>query len=140
MTEAAGDFIYCLNDLYRHYFGAGLSYAQMLQSEEVPPRFKALIRAYLLGEVGAETTLESHLYYLREGQVSCELYTGLQARVRITRPQTRRNLFGREETLFKEEIVSVGDLIQIPAADKQRQGIQIREVQIPKRKLREFTL
>ena len=59
------DFKYIIEDLYRLYFGAKCTYREIMESDETYTRFKALCRHYLMTEVDQDTTLESHLYYLK---------------------------------------------------------------------------
>lgn len=141
MTESGpADYQYYLSDLYRYYFGVRYSYAMLLKQEDVPARFKAVIRQYLLSCVAAETTLESHLYYLRSGDPAYEVYQELDARIRLTAPVRHRDLFGREEILWKERIVKAEELAAVTPEEKQRQGYRLCELQIPRRRLREFSL
>ncbi len=131
---------YFLSDLYRYYFGVCSSYAGLLQDEEIPPRFKALIRQYILPRVSPETTLESHLYYLSPESPEYAVFTGLDARVRMTAPRLHRTLTGKQEILYKESIVTAAELASVPPAEKERLSFRLSELQIPRRKLREFTM
>ena len=134
------DFKYIMQDLYRLYFGAKCSYREILESDETYTRFKALCRHYLITEVDQDTTLESHLYYMEPEDKAAEVYTGLGTRVKLSLPTVKKGLMGREQRVFKEEIWKIEDLMALSAQQKQFRGIVISEVQIPKRKLREYTI
>ena len=55
------DFKYVLQDFGNIYIGARYSYEEMLKSEEIPYKWKAIIRHYLLKETSPETTMENHI-------------------------------------------------------------------------------
>ena len=138
MTD--NDFKYMLKDLYRLYFGVKSSYRELMENEDTYTRFKAVCRQYLMEEVDPETTLESHLYYLTPDQPAAEVYKGLGARVKLSVPSVQKGLFGKEQRIFKEEIWSVEELMALSAHQKQFRGIVLSELQISKRKLREFVM
>ena len=138
--EYSNEFKYIMQDLYRLYFGVRCSYREILESDETYTRFKAICRQYLITEVDPDTTLESHLYYLTAGDGAAEVYCQLGARVKLSLPVTRKGLFGKEERIFKEEIWKIEDLMALSAHKKQFRGIVLTELQIPKLKLREFSV
>ena len=138
MTD--NDFKYMLQDIYRLYFGVKSSYRELLENEDTYTRFKAVCRQYLIKEVDPETTLESHLYYLTPDQRAAEVYAGLGARVKLNVPSVQKGLFGKEQRIYKEEIWSIEELMALSAHQKQFRGIVLSELQISKRKLREFVI
>ena len=142
MTDhtSANEFKYIMQDLYRLYLGVRCSYREIMDSDETYTRFKAVCRQYLITEVDADTTLESHLYYLAPGDDAAEVYRQLGARVKLSRPVTKKGFLGREHKLFQEEIWRIEDLMELNAGQKQFRGIVLSELQIPKLKLREFSL
>ena len=142
MTDSGtgNEFKYIMQDLYKVYFGAKCTYRELMESDETYTRFKALCRHYLVTVVDPDTTLESHLYYMTPSDEAAEVYSGLKARVKLSVPTVKKGLLGREQRLFKEEIWEVEDLMALSAQQKQFRGIVISEVQISKRKLREFSL
>ena len=134
------DFKYIIQDLYRLYFGAKCTYSEIMESDETYTRFKALCRNYLITEVEKDTTLESHFYYMSPTDRAAEVYTSLGARVRVNVPTVKKGLLGREQRVYKEEIWKIEDLMALSAQQKSFRGIVISEIQIPKRKLREFVI
>jgi hypothetical protein len=138
MTD--NDFKYMLQDIYRLYFGVKSSYRELMENEDTYTRFKAVCRQYLMEEVDPETTLESHLYYLTPDQPAAEVYAGLGARIKLNVPVVQKGLFRKEQRIYKEEIWSVEELMALTAQQKQFRGIVLSELQISKRKLREFVI
>ena len=116
------DFKYMMQDLYRLYFGVKCT------------------RQYLIREVDEDTTIESHLYYMTPDSPEAEVYRQIGARIKLSIPAVKKDLFGREHKIFKEEIWKVDDLMALTAHQKQFRGIVLSELQIPKIKLREFAV
>ena len=138
MTD--NDFKYMLQHIYRLYLGVKSSYRELLENEDTYTRFKAVCRQYLVKDVDPGTTLESHLYYLTPDQPAAEVYAGLGARIKLNVPAVQKGLFGKEQRIYKEEIWSVEELMALTAQQKQLRGIVLSELQISKRKLREFVI
>ena len=78
------DFKYYMQDIERHYFGGRYNYLELLDNEMVPFKFKSIISKYLKEQVGLETTLESHIYYLEKDTFDYEIYKQLKCRVRVS--------------------------------------------------------
>ena len=55
---------YCMQDVGTLYVGTKYTFEELLDSEEVPFKFRLLAQRYLLPEADREDTLETHLYYL----------------------------------------------------------------------------
>ena len=66
------DFKYVLQDFGNIYIGARYSYEEMLKSEEIPYKWKAIIRHYLLKETSPETTMENHIFFMKEDDFAYE--------------------------------------------------------------------
>ena len=67
------DFKYVLQDFGNIYIGARYSYEEMLKSEEIPYKWKAIIRHYLLKETSPETTMENHIFFICD-RISLHIY------------------------------------------------------------------
>ena len=67
------DFKYVLQDFGNIYIGARYSYEEMLKSEEIPYKWKAIIRHYLLKETSPETTMENHIFFI-DDWISLHIY------------------------------------------------------------------
>lgn len=130
------DYKYVLQDLSRAYFGARYSYEELLASEDVSFKIRMIIRNYFLKEVTPDTTLESHLYYLKREDLSFEVLEQLGARVRVTRPVQDK----RGARVFREQILNIGDLADRDLTAKGREGLIIMELQLSKLRLMQFSL
>ena len=78
------DFKYVLQDFGNIYIGARYSYEEMLKSEEIPYKWKAIIRHYLLKETSPETTMENHIFFMKEDDFAYETFQELKASFKMS--------------------------------------------------------
>ena len=130
------DFKYYMQDIERHYFGGRYSYSELLNNEMVPFKFKSIITKYFKDEIGYETTLESHLYYLEKGSFDYEIYKHLKARVRTSLYKNP----DKKEKGFKEKLYTIEEFARIDKEEKERLGVIVRELVISKLALFGFSI
>ena len=58
------DFKYVLQDFGNIYIGARYTYGEMVSGDEMPFKWKAIVRHYFLKEVSPETTMENHIFFI----------------------------------------------------------------------------
>ena len=109
---AQDDFKYTMQDLYKVYFGVNSTYREILENEDAYYKFSP----------------------------EADVYRQIGARVKLSVPTVRKSFLGREEKVYKEEIWKASDLFELTAEEKERKGIVLSELQIPKIKLREFAI
>ena len=126
------DFKYVMNDLTQISFGARYTYGELLEEEQVSLQFQSVIRRYFLPEVDRDTTLESHLYYLKPEDREYEIFCQLRAKVRIVEPRRKKGLFGSGNVLYQEQQIGIRELAAMDPAEKQKRGLVIQELQISK--------
>ncbi len=130
------DFKYYMQDIERYYFGARYNYNELLNNEMVPFKFKTIITKYLKDDVGLDTTLESHLFYMTEETYDYRIYKQLRSRVRVSQYKKADN----PEKGFKEKVYTVEQLSRISAEEKLSMGIIVRELIVSKLALFGFSV
>lgn len=130
------DFMYYMQDIERHYFGGRYNYLELLDNEMVPFKFKSIISKYLKEQVGLETTLESHIYYLEKDTFDYEIYKQLKCRVRVSQYKDPN----KRDKGFKEKLYSITEFVRIPKEEKEEMGIIVRELVISKLALFGFSV
>lgn len=128
------DFKYTMQDVSRYYFGARLSYAEIIGEEMAPFKFKTILERYILRDIDRDTTLESHLYHMEEDSFEYRVYKQLKARVRVS--QLREGSTDR----YKEKLYTMNELCSISAPDKEMMGLIVRELVISKLALFAFSV
>jgi len=81
------DFKYSIQDVSKLYIGARYTYREMLEEEDIPFKFKAVVREYVLREVSEDTTPENHIFFMRDTDLSYMLYKQIKARFKLDFPQ-----------------------------------------------------
>ena len=128
------DFKYVMQDVSRYYFGARLSYNEILSQEMAPFKFKTILERYLLKDLDGDTTLESHLYYMKEDSFEARTYKQLKARVRVSQYKKNRT------DLYQEKLYTINELASFSPEEKERMGLIVRELVISKLALFAFSV
>lgn len=77
------DFKYVMQDLTNIYVGAKYTYIEMLEAEETPFKLKTLVRNYILKEVPEDTTIEQHLFMMKDTDPSFLLFKQMKASFKV---------------------------------------------------------
>ena len=86
---------YIMSDMSHIYIGSKYSYGELLDSEELGFKMKAILTHYILKESQIETTLESEFYYMNEDSFQFKTYDQLKAKVKVTVLEEKKSLFGK---------------------------------------------
>ena len=78
------DFKYVMHDLTNLYIGAKHTYNELLVLEEVPFKLKTLISRFMVREVDGDTRIEDHIFYLKETDMSYQIYKEMKAKFRLS--------------------------------------------------------
>ena len=127
-----GDFKYTIDDLTVLYFGARCTYRELLESENCSVQFQRALRNWLLRSVEPDTSIESHLYYLRKDSEDYDVFRHLKAKVRVVLPVQKKSITGKEKTGYQEQVWKLDELTALSPEEKQKRGVLIRELQISK--------
>ena len=127
------DFKYVMQDVSKVYIGAKFTYQEMLDRDDIPFKFKAILSHYMLKEVSADTTPENHLFYLTQDSLSYMVYRQLGV-------QFKMNVWQPEKGHYKSFSLTVGELYDRPEVLAQKDTIVVEELMIPKLKIIMFTV
>jgi len=120
------DYKYVMHDLTNIYIGGKHTYNELLVSEEVPFKLKTLISRFFMREVDGDTKIEDHIFYLKETDMSYQIYKEMKARFRLNvwkdesdgvkkpgyQSKTYRinEIVGNEELMRKKDITIVEEV------------------------------
>ncbi|WP_026515444.1 hypothetical protein [Butyrivibrio sp. LB2008] len=130
------DFKYFMQDLERNYFGARYSYDELINNEMVPFKFKTIITKYIKDDVDMDVTLESHFYHMTKETYDYRVYKQLRSRIRVSQYKD----MNKPEKGFKEKVYTIESLVKIPAEEKEKMGIIVRELILSKLALFGFSV
>ena len=134
------DYKYVMMDTSYLYLGAKYTYGELFENEMVPFKFTTLLERYIIPDMGTETTLESHLYYMQAGDFTCRTLQQLKAKVKVSRLTVKKGLFGKQEKVYKTEILPLMDFVKMTPQEKEKEGIFIQELIISKLGLMTFVI
>ncbi len=107
MNGGNRDYKYVLQDVSRVYIGARYTYQEMMDSDEVPFKLRAILAHYMLKEVAGDTTPENHIFYMQDTDLSYMAYKQLKARFKLDFPVPEKGGGWRYESAYHtiDEIV-----------------------------------
>lgn len=81
---AENDFKYVVQSFGDFYIGARWTYGEMLVNDDMPFKWKAIVRHYLLKDVAPDTTMENHIFYMTEQDFAYETFKELRAKFKMS--------------------------------------------------------
>ena len=136
--QAYEDFKYVMMDTGYLYIGSKYNYGELMEQENLPFKFLTVLERYIIPDMGLDTTIESHLYYMKAEDFTCRTLLQLKAKVKINRLTVKKNIFGRKESIYKTEVINLHDFVKMTPDEKERAGIFIQELVISKLGLMTF--
>ena len=132
------DFKYVMQDTYQLYLGAKYTFAEVCENEDVPFKFRLIVERYVCDEADPETSLESHFYYLTEKSFLFRLYKQIKLKVKVNILEEKKNLLGQTKKQYTTSTLTIGELVNLSPAEKERLGVVIQEVSCSKMALMTF--
>ena len=83
-----------------------------------------------------DVTLESHFYHMTKETYDYRVYKQLRSRIRVSQYKDMNNT----EKGFKEKVYTIESLVKIPAEEKEKMGIIVRELILSKLALFGFSV
>ncbi len=134
------DFKYILQDTGYIYLGAKFSYNELLEEEMMAFKLKTILSQYILKDVDADTTLESHFYYMLPETFAYKTYRELKIKIKVSVPEQKKTLTGKVRTIYKDKVYTLKDFAELNLAKKKQMGIIVREIVVSKLGLMSFTV
>jgi hypothetical protein len=89
------DFKYIIQDTNFVYFGKELTYTEMLDNDDVPFKFKAIISSYVSKDTDLNLKLSDHILRMSDNEFSQRIYEQLKMTVRVCYKTTKKGFGGR---------------------------------------------
>lgn len=140
MDYQDNDFKYFIQDTSYAYLGARYSYAEIMEHEMVPFKYKCIVEHYIFKDTDPETTLESQLYYMTPDQFSYRTYTKLKAKVKVTILVQKKSFFGKEKMVYENKVMKLEELVQMNLAKKKQCGMIVQELILSKLAIMAFNV
>ena len=124
---------YVMQDVGTLYVGTKYTFEEILESEEIPFKFRLLCERYLLPEAYREDTLETTLYYLDPKSFVVKILKQLKAKVKVNVLAAKK-----DKTEYTTKNLTIDELVAISPAEKESQGFVIQELSVSKFALMAF--
>ena len=134
--EKNNDFKFILQDSSNLYFGKELSYADIMENEDVPFKFKAIISNYVKKDLPQENGMEEkfamHLLELAEDAFSIKVYEQLKLKVRIFYKEEKKNVFGQTKEKWIHKTCTLQEYRNQFKEKIMRQEVGVEDVSVSK--------
>lgn len=142
IKQSYEDYKYVMLDTAFLYLGARYSYNEIIENEDIPFKFRAIIEHYILPEMDGETSLESHFYFMDKKEFSYKTYQQLKIKVKVSKLVTKKPFWGigKPKRIYQSEVIPLAKFVEIPKAEKERDGFLIQEIVISKFALMSFVI
>ncbi|MBQ3905901.1 MAG: hypothetical protein II743_03955 [Lachnospiraceae bacterium] len=124
---------YVMQDVGTLYVGTKYTFEDILESEDIPFKFRLLCERYLLPEADREDTLETTLYYLDPKSFVVKILKQLKAKVKVNVLVAKK-----DKTEYTTKNLTIDELVAISPAEKESQGFVIQELSVSKFALMAF--
>lgn len=134
------DYKYTMADFSNIYLGAKFSYREVMEHPEISFKIKAIVERYFLKDLDADTTLESHFYYMQPEEFAAKTYLQLKVKVKFNILEEKKGLFGKKQRVYTTKILPIHKFMEMNLAQKKAGGVVIQEIAFPKMTLLGFVL
>lgn len=136
---AENDFKYVVQSFGTFYIGARWTYGEMLENDNIPFKWKAVIKHYLLKEVAPDTTMENHIFFMTEQDFSYKTYRELKAKFKMSvwvAPDQKKHKGGH----YESREYTVEQIVKDRALHEQMDTIVVEELKLSKLALMSFAV
>lgn len=106
------DFKYVIQDTGNIYFGKELSYAEMMDREDVPFKFQAIIGSYFSKDIELSDRIVDHLMKITKDEFSYRIYDQLKLQVRFFYKEEKMGLFGQKKVRWVHKTCKMQEFLQ----------------------------
>lgn len=131
------DYKYSMQDTSKVYVGSKYTLDEILESEDMPFKFRLIVERYILPEADLQDTLETHLYYLEPKSFIVKIYKQLKAKVKVNVIEEKRGIFGSKKQ-YVTKLVTVEELTAMSREEKENKGLVVQELIMSKLALMAF--
>lgn len=131
------DYKYSMQDTSKVYVGSKYTLDEILESEDMPFKFRLIVERYILPEADLQDTLETHLYYLEPKSFIVKIYKQLKAKVKVNVIEEKRGIFGSKKQ-YVTKLVTVEELTDMSREEKENKGLVVQELIMSKLALMAF--
>lgn len=130
--ENNDDFKYVIQDTGHVYFGKELTYQEILDKEDVPFKFKAIISAYVSKDTTVDVKLTDHIMTVHKDAFSYRIFQQLKMQIRFFYSVDKKSLSGKIKKKCIHKVCSFDEFQKQYASLMIEGKAQIEDVSISK--------
>lgn len=126
------DFKYLIQDTGHMFFGKELTYAEMMDREDVPFKFQAIIGSYFCKDTELSDRIIDHLCKMTKDEFSYRIYNQLKLNVRIFYKEEKMGLLGQKKDVWVHKSCKLQEFLQNYKEKVMRGEATVEEISISK--------
>ncbi len=126
------DFKYVIQDTNCVYFGTELTYAEMMDKEDVPFKFKAVISAHIAREIDLNKKMAEHILEISESAFSYRIFEQLRLTVRVYYKVSAKGFGGKIKEKWVHKACSIGQFCKEYRDKTMQSEVMIEDFSISK--------
>lgn len=130
------DFKYVIQDVTKLYIGAKYTYQEMMDTDEISFKFKAILSHYMLKEVAGDTTPENHVFYMKDTDLSYMVYDQMKVKFKMNFPVLSK----KGTWQYKSEYHTISEIVHNAEWQEQKDRIVIEEMVVGKMQIMAMSL
>ncbi len=124
------DYKYVMHDITNLYIGAKYSYEELMALDEIPFKLKTLISRFFLKEVAGDTRIENHIFYMKETDMSYQIYKEMKAKFHLYVWKEEKE--GAKKTGYNRETYTIEEILKSKELMQKKDITIVEEVHITK--------
>ena len=133
------DFKYVVQDFNSIFIGARWTYQEMMEDDDMPFKWKAVILHYFMKEVDPSMKMEDHLFAMTEHDFSYQTYKQLKAKFKLSVWETSEGKWRKKSGYVSREY-KIEDIVNNKELHEHREQIIVEELQLSKMSLMMFAV
>lgn len=126
------DFKYVIQDTNCIYFGRELTYTEMMDKEDVPFKFKAVISAHIAREIDLNKKMAEHILEISESAFSYRIFEQLRLTVRVCYKVSAKGFGGKIKEKWVHKACSIGQFCKEYRDKTMQSEVMIEDFSISK--------
>lgn len=106
------DFKYIMQDTGHIFFGKELTYAEMMELDDVPFKFKAIIGSYFSKDTELTNKMTDHLLQMKKEEFSYRIYEQLKLQVRFFYKEEKMGFLGHKKETWVHKTCKMQEFLQ----------------------------
>lgn len=106
------DFKYVIQDTGNIYFGKELTYAEMMDRDDVPFKFQAIIGSYFSKDTELTNKMSEHILQITKEEFSYRIYDQLKLQVHFFYKEEKVGLFGQKKEKWVHKTCKMQEFLQ----------------------------